>query len=310
MRIVFFGSGEFGLPTLKKIFESRHEVAAVVTQPDKKKGRGWNVQAAPFKAYMEGSWPGIMVLQPEKLSDPGLLPDLARLGADVFVVIDYGQFLTKEVLAIPKKYCVNLHPSLLPKYRGAAPVNRALMAGEKITGNTVIKMDERMDAGEIILQEETAVRDDEDAVSLSARLADSGAVLLIKTLDLIEKGGEKLVLQDDKAVTFARKLSKEEGLIDWTKDPEDILRKIRGAQPWPGAFTYLGGKMIKIFKARRTEYIFHDSPAGAVVDPKRLIVCAGDGFIQIDELQVEGKRAMSVPEFLRGSRIEKGKILG
>ncbi len=244
MRIVFFGSGDFGEPTLKKLLESKHEVAAVVTQPDRKKGRGWNVQPTPYKAFMEQAAPGVEVLQPEKVSDPELAVDLRKIEADVFIVIDYGQFLSKEILSVPKKYCINLHPSLLPKYRGAAPINRALMDGEKTTGNTVMKMNERMDAGDIILQEATPVLKDEDAVLLSARLADMGAALVMKALELIEQGSEKPSVQDEKSATYAKKLTKEDGLIDWSKSTEEIMRRVKGARPWPGAFTALDGKML------------------------------------------------------------------
>lgn len=310
MRIVFFGSGDFGLPTLKKLLDSDHEVACVVTQPDRKKGRGWNVQPSLYRAFMEHSAPGIEVLQPEKVSDPALIADLKKFSADVFIVIDYGQFLTNEVLAIPAKYCINLHPSLLPRYRGASPLNRVIMNGDKITGNTVIKMNERMDAGEIVMQEETPVLKDEDAERLSARMADMGAMLVLKALELIGKGAEKLVKQDESAATYAKKLTKEDGKIDWSASSEAILRLVRGARPWPGAFTYFDGKMLKVHKARPSEYIFPDFPPGAVVDPAKVIVRSGDGFLKIDELQLEGRRAMASDEFVRGCEIEKGKILG
>jgi methionyl-tRNA formyltransferase len=310
VRIVFFGSGDFGLPTLKKLLDSRHEVVCVVTQPDRKKGRGWNVQPTLYKAFMEQAAPGIEVFQPEKVSDQELADDLRKFEADVFIVIDYGQFLSKEVLSIPNKYCINLHPSLLPKYRGASPVNRVIMDGEKITGNTVIKMNERMDAGEIILQDATPVLKDEDAVLLSSRLADMGAVLVMKALDLVEKGEERPAAQDEKAATYAKKLLKEDGIIDWAKSSEEILRKVRGTRSWPGAFTALDGKMLKIHRARPSEYIFPDSKPGTIVDEKKVIVRCGDGFLKIDELQLEGKRTMSSDEFIRGYELEKGTILG
>lgn len=310
MRIVFFGSGDFGLPTLKKLLESRHEVACVVTQPDKKKGRGWNVQPTLYKAFMEQAAPGIDVLQPDKVSAPDAVADLKKYDADVFVVIDYGQFLSKEALALPKKYCINLHPSLLPKYRGASPLNRVIMNGDAVTGNTVIRMNERMDAGEIVLQEETPVLKEEDAERLSSRLSDMGSLLVMKALDLIEKGAEKPVIQDETAATYAKKLSKEDGLIDWAKSAEEVLRKVRGARPWPGAFTLLGGKMLKVHRGRPSEYIFQEEVPGTVVDEKKLIVKCGDGFLKIDELQLEGKRPMSSDEFLRGYELEKGTILG
>lgn len=309
MKIIFFGSGDFGLPTLKKLLESRHEIRAVVTQPDKKKGRGWNVHPSLFKSFMEHSAPGIPVLQPEKVSAKASAEALKDIGADIFVVIDYGQMLSAELLDIPSKYPVNLHPSLLPKYRGAAPINRAVLAGEKVTGNTVIRMNERMDAGEIILGEKIPIDERDDAATLFEKLSKSGSELVLEALHLIDLGKENLVPQDDDAATLARKLRKEEGEIDWAKPAEEVLRLIRGMRPWPGAFTYLDGKMVKITKAVPAEYIFEDLSAGAVVDPKRLIVRAGKGFIRIDELQVEGKRSMSASEFLKGHRVED-KVFG
>ncbi len=310
MRIIFFGSGGFGLPTLKKLLESRHEVVAVVTQPDKKKGRGWNVQPTLYKAFMEQSAPGIEVFQPDKVSDGAFVAEIKGLDADLFVVVDYGQFLTREVLAIPKKYCVNLHPSLLPRYRGAAPINRLLMNGEKITGNTVIKMNERMDAGDIIMREETPVLKDEDAELLAARLSNMGAALMLKALDAVGKGEDKPTPQDEGAATYAPKLTKDDGKIDWARNVEEILRKIKGAKPWPGAFTFLDGKALKVHKAKPAEYIFADAAPGTIVDERNFVVRCGEGFLEMNEVQLEGKRAMSAGEFLRGYPIEKGKVLG
>lgn len=310
MRIIFFGSGDFGLPTLKKLLESRHEVVAVVTQPDKKKGRGWNVQPALYRAFMEQSAPAIEVLQPERLSDASLVADLKAFDADLFVVIDYGRFLPTEVLSMPKKYCVNLHPSLLPRYRGAAPVNRLLMNGEKLTGNTVIKVNERMDAGDIIMREETPVLKGEDAELLAARLSGMGAVLMLKALDIIEKGEERPVPQDEGDATYAPKLTKQDGEIDWKKGAEEILWKIKGAKPWPGAYTYLDGKVLKVHKAKPAEHIFTDALPGTVVDANYFVVRCGEGFLEMSEVQLEGKRPMSAGEFLRGYEVREGQVLG
>lgn len=310
MRIVFFGSGDFGLPTLKKLLESRHDVVAVVTQPDKKKGRGWNVQPALYRAFMEQSAPGVEVLQPERLSDAALLADLKAFDADLFVVIDYGRFLPGEVLSIPKKYCINLHPSLLPRYRGAAPVNRLLMNGEELTGNTVIKINERMDAGDIIMREETPVLKGEDAELLAARLSVMGAALVLKALDIIEKGEERPAPQDEGAATCAPKLTRQDGEIDWKKNGQEILRKIKGAKPWPGAYTYLDGKVLKVHKAKPAEHIFTDAAPGTVVDANYFVVRCGEGFLEMSEVQLEGKRPMSAGEFLRGHEVREGILLG
>ncbi|MBU1084488.1 MAG: methionyl-tRNA formyltransferase, partial [Candidatus Omnitrophica bacterium] len=274
MKIIFFGTGDFGLSTLKRLIKSGHDIAAVVTQPDKKKGRGMGVHPTPVKALIEDTMPGTDVLQPGKLTGE-FIEDIKRPEADVFVVVDYGKILPVSVLELPKRYCINLHPSLLPKYRGSSPVNQAILNGDAVTGNTVIKINERMDAGEILLQEEFIIGKDEDALSLSERLSAHGAELIIKTLDMIAAGKETLTAQDESEATYAAKLKKEDGEIDWTRTAEEIDRKIRGLKPWPGAFTYINGKMLKILEAEIAPAQKDIMLAGTVfLDKERLLVSA------------------------------------
>ncbi len=208
MRIIFFGTGKFGIPTLEKLLASDHQVLAVVTQPDRGKGRGHKVLPTSIKTAATEKVPEITILQPEKASDKRFINSLQEKNAEVFVVVDYGQILTQEVLTIPDKYCINLHPSLLPKYRGASPVNRTIQNGEIETGNTVIKMSERMDAGSIIAQDKTSIGDAEDALDLIERLSLTGGELIINTLSEIENNQENFTEQNEKEATYADKLKK------------------------------------------------------------------------------------------------------
>ncbi|MFH1877546.1 MAG: methionyl-tRNA formyltransferase [Candidatus Omnitrophota bacterium] len=310
MRIVFFGTGRFGIPLIEKLIESRHEIAAVVTQPDKKRDRGWSVHPTAIKAFVTEKAPEITILQPEKKYDKSYIDSLKSFEADVFVAVDYGQILKKEVLDIPTKYCINLHPSLLPKYRGAAPVNRALLNGETETGNTVFRITEKMDAGSIILQERDVINESDNALDLLARLSVKGAFLILKALDIIDIGEETFIEQNEAEASYAPKLLKTEGEIDWGKNAEIINNQIRGMEPWPGAFTRLRGKILKIIRA---EKVHASSPCGApgtVRDEKDFIVNTGEGCIKINIVQLEGKKIMRSPEFLAGQRIEKGLALG
>ncbi len=309
MKIVFFGTGDFAVPALKKLISNRRNIAAVVTQPDSRRGRGMNYMSTPVKAFIEKAAPGVHIFQPEKASGDDFKNDIKAIGADVFVVVDYGQILGKDLLGMARKYCVNLHPSLLPKYRGASPVNRAILMGEKVTGNTVIKMSERMDAGPIILQTECAIGPDENSVDLLGRLSMQGAALLIEALNMIEAGSETLTEQNEKEATYARKLRKEEGLIDWSTSSEDILLKVRAMQPWPGAYTYVEGRMIKLFGVKAID-VPQGAKPGTIVDEHNFIIKTGAGGVIVETLQVEGKSKMSRDEFLRGFRLMKDSVLG
>ena len=311
MRIVFFGTGRFGIPSLDRLLKDEsHEIVAIVTGPDRKSGRGWQVRPTPVKAYMGLVTAEIPILQPEKLNEIDFLGRLRKTDADLFVVIDYGQFLSAEILGMPRKYCINLHPSLLPKYRGAAPVNRAILSGDTVTGNTVVKMNERMDAGSMLMREEVPIGGEESAPHLFERLSQSGASLMQKAVDAIVKGGEKLTEQDEAAATYAPKLKKEEGRIDWSAPAGEIVRRVRGMQPWPGAYTALDGKVLKIFKAKIIENAGEGASPGAVICEADFVVRAGDGAVRLEDVQLEGKKMISAVDFLRGYPLKKGVVLG
>jgi len=312
MRIIFFGTGAFGIPSLKKIVKSGHDLAAVVTQPDRMRGRGWNVIPTAVKAHIQSTVPGMEILQPGKASDPDFLRIIEGKRAEIFVVIDYGQILVRRLMDMASKCCINLHPSLLPAYRGAAPINYAILNGEKKTGATVIRMDEKMDAGDIILQSETVINDSETAVDLGERLSQAGSELVMRSLELLEGEGVKYTEQDEGKVSYAPRLKKTDGKIDWGEPAEFISRKVRAMQPWPGAYTSYKNKGLKIQQA----VIIDDKsagggyPPGAVMDEKNLIVKAGRGCIKIVSLQPEGKRRMTAEEFRRGHDIPLGATLG
>jgi methionyl-tRNA formyltransferase len=309
MRIVFFGTSEFSVVSLERLTASRHKVVSVVTQPDKKSGRFQKTAAPAVKeAALKLKLP---ILQPTDLNDAGFIEKLKSLKADVFVVVSYGNILKKQVLDIPAKFCVNLHGSLLPKYRGAAPINWTIINGDQATGVTVIRMDEKMDDGDIILKKEVPVLTHDTAESLSERLAWEGSALLVEALDAIEKGTAVFERQDSSRATYAPKLKKEDGLIKWDRDATSIQSHIRGVQPWPGAYTYLDGKLIKIWK---TSIYASETPAGpgeiVAIEKDGILVSTKQGAIVIEELQPESSRRMDINAFLAGHKVKIGDIFG
>ena len=311
MRIVFFGTGDFGIPTLKSLLGSSYGISAAVTRPDVRKGRGWNVLPTPVKEIMEKAAPGMMVLQPVKLSDPEFVESLKSFNADIFVVVDYGKILPKEILDIPRKYSINLHPSLLPLYRGPAPVNRALLNGDSVTGNTVIRINESMDSGDIILQEIVDTGEHDTAGVLEGKLSLRGAALILKTIDLIASDNVSFETQDESKATYAAKLEKSEGKIDWNLPAREIALKVRGLQPWPGAYTYLEGKVLKVMQASVCNVPKGSFARGEVLHiGSKLIVKTGEGALRISKVQLEGKKAMTSDVFLMGHQDLGGAILG
>lgn len=303
MNIVFFGSSDFALPSLEAILEAGYKVSGVVTQPDRKKGRGLGLGGTSVKAFAQRS--ALPVYQPDWVNSAESLQDLKNLHADLFVVVSYGQLLSEELLRLPRIFCVNLHASLLPRYRGAAPIHRAILNGEEETGATVIKMRHEMDAGEIILQEKTAIGLSESAPELEQRLSKMGAGLLLRALASIKAGTFGLLPQDEKAATFAPKLKKNDGLIDWHRSALQIHNQVRGCLLWPGAFTYRKGKLLKIYKTTLLPDAAvpgkgHTAGEVVAVDKKGITVMAGDAPLLIEELQMEGKRRMSAEEFIAG----------
>jgi methionyl-tRNA formyltransferase len=307
MRIVFFGSSQFALPSLKALIATCHDIACVVTQPDKEKGRGLEISGTKVK--VEAKAKGIEIYQPVSINTSSSVKLLKNLNPHLFIVISYGQILSQEVLDIPETLSINLHASLLPKYRGAAPINRAIINGEKNSGVTIMKVIKQMDAGPIILQKELAITSEDTAVTLEDRLSGIGAQALIEALNGIESGNYKIEPQKDKDASFAPKLKKEDGLIDWSKPAQDISNLVRGCFPWPGAFTHYKGKSIKIYNtcARASERQSVKEP-GAIANISKdgIVVVTGEGELIIKELQPEGKRRMTASEFLSGH--QKGTV--
>lgn len=309
-RIIFMGTPEFAVPCLKALIESGQDVIAVVTQPDKPKGRGKHLTSPPVKELALKC--DIPVLQPEKIKDEPFVNALKNLCPDVIAVVAYGKILPKAVLDMPPLGCINVHASLLPKYRGAAPINRAIINGEKETGITTMLMDEGMDTGDMLLTERVEIKDDDTAASLRDRLKHIGAELLIRTIKGIESGVVQPIKQDDSQATYAPMLKKEDGRIDWTLKAEEIRNLIRGLNPWPGAYTRWEGKQIKIFKGERVK----GQGSGVKEEPGTIInvsadgicVAAGKDALLITELQPENKNKMSASEFIKGYRIVKNQI--
>jgi methionyl-tRNA formyltransferase len=311
MNIIFFGSSQFAVPTLEAIIKSGHEVACVVTQPDRKKGRGLHLETTAVKSVAQAF--GLKIYQPESINTEGAIKFLKELNPDLFVVVSYGQILSKNILDVPRMFAINAHASLLPKYRGAAPMNWAIIKGEVNTGVTVIKMAEKMDAGRIISQKAIDILDGDDAITLEDKLSDIAAKLIIQTLESIKNNDYRFIPQDESEVNFAPKLKKEDGLINWDKPARDIFNLIRGCLPWPGAFTYYKGKLLKIYKARVSSQVleFASSNPGEILETSKegIVVFTGKGNIIIVELQIEGKRRIKVEEFIAGHKILPGEIL-
>ncbi|UCB57620.1 MAG: methionyl-tRNA formyltransferase [Candidatus Omnitrophota bacterium] len=310
MKIIYFGTSDFAASILEAVTSSRHKISAVVTAPDKKKGRGQKVGASPVKLLAQKK--SLALLQPQDLHDAKFINSLKAEGADLFIVCAYGRILTKEILKIPREYAINLHPSLLPEYRGAAPINWAIIQGKKETGVTIFKMNEYMDRGEIILQEKAAISHEDTAVTLAEKLISLGEEALLKALDLIEQKKASFSKQDEARSSFAPKLKKKDGLINWKNEAFKIHNQIRGMQPWPCAFTYLDKKLLKIWQSEVVKGK-RGNQCGEIteIDAKRgILVQTGKDNILITNLQLEGKRRMSALEFIAGHKIKTGQKLG
>ncbi|RJQ50009.1 MAG: methionyl-tRNA formyltransferase [Nitrospiraceae bacterium] len=302
MNIVFFGTPEFAVAPFKKLLRSRHKIVAVVTQPDRQRGRGRHVSASPVKVQADNS--GITVLQPLKVKFPDFIGAMKKILPDSIVVVAYGQILPPEIIQLPKFGCINIHASLLPKYRGAAPINWAIVNGEIKTGVTTMLMDEGMDTGPVLLQRETEIKPDDTAGTLSQRLSETGAELLIETLERIEDGTVQPEPQTGEA-TYAPILKKNDGHIQWRKSSREISDLVRGMTPRPGAFTYLKGERIKILKAVSIE---GSGEEGIIyrVTKDILYTGTGRGLLSLLELQPAGKPPMPVKAFLQGRDMREG----
>ena len=307
MKIIFMGTPDFAAASLEALIASRHEIQAVVTQPDKPKGRKGELTPSPVKVIAKRE--GIKVYQPLKVRDEEFVKTLRAYNPDVMVVVAFGQIIPLSILKMPKYGCVNIHGSLLPKYRGAAPIQWAVLDGEKETGITTILMDEGIDTGDILLKKTIKIDADETSGSLFDKLMALGAKTILETLDELEKGNLTPTKQGESPTAYAKMLTKAMGLIDFTKSAKELDCFVRGMNPWPSAYTLLAGKTLKLWKVRAVE---GGGKAGSVIDidKESFTIACGEGAIEVLEVQLEGKKRMSAGDFLKGSSLNIGQELG
>jgi len=307
-RIVFMGTPDFAVPPLKALIDAGYTISAVVTRPDRPKGRGRALSMPPIKEVAVEH--GIEVLQPERIKDADFIDTLKALAPEIIVVVAYGKILPPAILTMPPKGCINLHSSLLPKYRGAAPINWAIVRGEEESGVTTIVMDEGMDTGPILLQNVVPIGDSDTAQGLHDRLSEVGAALLSETVSRVIAGTIQPVPQDDSKATYAPMLKKGDGSIDWKSDAVAINNLVRGLFPWPGAYTNWNGKILKVLKGAAEGGGAGETPGTILgVTEEGIDVATGDGIYAIINLQPESKRKMTATEFIKGYRIGTGQIL-
>lgn len=309
MRIIFMGTPDFSVGTLEALIEAGHDVCLAVTQPDKPKGRGKEMQPTPVKAAALKH--GIPVYQPRKIRDPQCVEELAKYHADVCVVIAFGQILPKSILELTPYGCINVHASLLPKYRGAAPIQWAILKGETVTGVTTMQMDEGLDTGNMIQKTEVPIAEDETGESLHDKLALAGARLCVETLKALENHTAVFEKQGESPTAYAKMLDKKMGNIDWSRSAVEIERLVRGLNSWPSAYTHWQGKTLKIWRAKAEGEGNGGHVPGTVikVEKERFTVQTGDGVLHVYELQIPGKKRMESGAFLRGYALEEGTVL-
>lgn len=301
MRIVFMGTPDFAAASLKELLKTKHEIAGVFTQPDKPKGRGYHLVAPPVKELAVQH--GLAVYQPQKMRDGEALSVLKELNPDLIAVVAYGKLLPKEILELPKYGCVNVHGSLLPKYRGAGPIQWSVIDGEPVTGVTTMYMGEGLDTGDMILKKETPIGEEETYGELHDRLAEIGAQALIETLDLIEQGEAPREKQDDSLSSYAPMLDKEIARLDFSQPAQKLHNLIRGLSPWPVARTLYNGKLLKVHRARVVKG--KSGTPGQVLDKKKLLVACGQDALELVEVQLEGGKRIGGEDFMRGRQAEK-----
>lgn len=311
MKLIFFGTPAFALPSLRALVNGGNEVVAVVTQTDKPQGRGRRVAPPPIKELARSL--GLAVFQPDQVRDSQFIQELRVLKPEAIVVVSYGRILPQAILDMPRYGGINLHPSLLPKYRGAAPIPWPILHGEEETGVTTFLMDEGMDTGPLLRQRPIAIRRFDTAGTLSERLSEEGAVLLLETIGGLEKGSILPVPQPEKGVSYTSKLRKSDGEIDWTRPALQIHNQVRGLNPWPGAYTFYQGELLKVW----TTHPLRERGAGKdgagevlTVGEEGIRVRTGEGELLIQELQPESRRQMKVKEYLAGHSLVPGMVLG
>lgn len=303
--MVFFGTPQFAVPTLDAILASSHQVVGVVTQPDRPRGRGQKETDAPVKARARQA--GLAVLQPASLKDPAAVEAIAALNADIGVVAAYGKILTEALLAVPPRGMINVHASLLPAYRGAAPVHRAVMAGDTRTGVTIMRVVKALDAGAMLATVEQVIGPDETSDQAEKALAVAGATLLVETLDRLAAGPIAEIPQDDSQATYAHRLTKDDGIVDWTRSAKHIHDQIRGLYPWPHAFSFVDGKRLILLRSRVVDASPTEAPGTILAaHGDDLSVATGNGVLTLTELQAEGRRPSRTRDFLAGHRLQSG----
>lgn len=308
MKIIFMGTSTFAVPSLVTLHESHHEILLVVSQPDKPAGRGKVLTSPPVIECAKAL--GLPIDQPAKIKTPEFLEKLNKLKPDCIAIVAYGKLLPKGILDLPPNGCVNLHGSLLPKYRGAAPINWALMNGESETGVTTMFINEAMDAGNMLLSEATPIKETDNTTTLHNLLAPMGAGLLLETLNKVEDSSIKQIPQDHSKATYAPIMKKEDGLIKWDRKATEIFNHIRGAQPWPAAYTHLDGKLLHIYDSSVIDCNTDAKPGEVIAISDGIIVATGSGKICVKELQLEGKKRLSFKDFLNGHKVKIGSQLG
>ncbi len=306
MKVVFMGTPQFAVPVLEEIIKAGHEVLAVFTQPDKPKGRGKTVSISAVREYALAH--KLPVHQPVKIKDEQTVTLLRQYEADIFVVAAFGQILSKEILSIPTYGCINVHASLLPKYRGAAPVQWAILKGEEESGVTIMQMDEGVDTGDMILKQAVPIEKEETGRTLTDKLSILGARLCVEAMSLIEKDQVIREKQDNEKSSYAKMLTKTMGRVEWTKKAVEIERLIRALNPWPSAYSYFKGKTIKLWQAEAVT----DTVNGAIgeivkIEKDSILVQTGEGALALKEIQLEGKKRMAADAFLRGTNMQAGE---
>lgn len=309
MNIVFMGTPDFAIPALKALIESEHSISAVFTQPDKPKGRGHKLAPPPVKVLAEEN--GITVYQPESLKKDAdnYIKIIKNINPEIIVVAAYGKILPKEVLDIPRLGCVNIHGSLLPKYRGAAPIQWAVLNGDKETGVTTMLMNEGLDTGDILLVEKTKIGENETASELFDRLSIMGSDVLLKTINAMQNGQVIPIKQDDSKATYAKMLSKDLSKIDFNRPVREVHKKICGLSDWPCAVTAINGKRLKVYRSEVVSNIKPKAKPGEIVNEKNFTVACIDGSIRLVEVQADGSKRMKSEEYLRGRPVSKGTML-
>jgi len=308
--MVFCGTPQFAAPSLKRLLsEPEFEILGVFTQPDRPKGRGHEVAVSPVKEVAREA--GVAIHQPEKIRTPENEQLLRELAPDVIVIIAYGQIIPGRLLPIPRRGWINLHASLLPKYRGAAPIAWAIANGESVTGNTTMRIDAGMDTGEILLQQELRIGPEETAPELAARLSEAGAGLMVETLRGLEAGTVRGVAQDHAAASSAPILRREDGHIDWSRPAQEIYNRMRGFAPWPGAYTEFRGQSCHVWGRPATRKVISGPPGSLVVERGRVFVaCGAATVLEILHVKLEGRKQVSAAEFANGARVKVGEGLG